>query len=601
MLEKLEKHPKSIAVLPFMNMSADQETDFFCDGITEEIINALAQIKELRVTSRTSAFFFKGKNIPITKIGEQLGVATVLEGSVRLAGKKMRITAQLIQADEDFHFWSETWDRQMDDLFEVQDEVSLEIAEKLREHFGHFEIKEHLVAKQTDNMDAYTLFLKGRYYFNKWNPEDVKTAIQFYEQALALDPKHPNSLVGLGDSYSFLATTGFISYEEGWGKCAELTHQALAINDRLPAAYYQLANLAFFTGADFEQSFKYIQKALEINSNHIESQQFISFLYTIAGKEKLANAHIKIALSIDPLSQETLFFNAYMDYMQESFVSSLSKLNACLEANSKNIPAHSMRANCLLMLGRVDEVIHYFDDMPAEITIPAEKVGALALGYAASEDKAQTKHYQEQLVELAQQEDGFAADVFLFLLYGQTHQIEEAFAWAKRAQETNNPLLLLRLSDPLMNSIKDDPRYSEFQQQLFPPKLFSTKKGAKKSKKALLDKEATAQYQKKLLSYIEEEAPYLNSDLSLRSMAEHLDLHPNQLSWLLNECLGKNFSEFINHYRVETFKRLAKEPANAHITLLGLAYESGFNSKTVFNTYFKKETGLTPKQFLKAG
>ncbi|MGH1438325.1 MAG: adenylate cyclase, partial [Lewinella sp.] len=106
-----------------MNMSADQETDFFCDGITEEIINALAQIKELRVTSRTSAFFFKGKNIPITKIGEQLGVATVLEGSVRLAGKKMRITAQLIQADEDFHFWSETWDRQMDDLFEVQDEV----------------------------------------------------------------------------------------------------------------------------------------------------------------------------------------------------------------------------------------------------------------------------------------------------------------------------------------------------------------------------------------------------------------------------------------------------------------------------------------------
>lgn len=600
MLKKSEKHPKSIAVLPFMNMSADQETDFFCDGITEEIINALAQIKELRVTSRTSAFFFKGKNIPITKIGEQLGVATVLEGSVRLAGKKMRITAQLIQADEDFHFWSETWDRQMDDLFEVQDEVSLEIAEKLREHFGHFEIKEHLVAKQTDSLDAYTLFLKGRYYFNKWNPEDIKTAIKFYEQALALDPKHPNSLVGLGDSYSFLATTGFISYEEGWGKCAELTQQALAINDRLPAAYYQLANLAFFTAADFEQSFQYIKKALEINANHVESQQFIAFLYTIAGKEKLANTHIDIALSVDPLSQETLFFRAYMHYMQENFVGSLNGLDACLEANPKNIPAHSMKTNCLLMLGRVEEVIHYFDDMPAEITIPAEKVGALALGYAASGDEAQAKHYQEQLVELAQQEGGFAADVFLFLLYGLTHQTEEAFAWAKRAQEVPNPLLLLRLSDPLMNSIKDDPRYDEFQQQLFPPKLFSTKR-AKKSKKALLDKEATAQYQKKLLSYIEEEAPYLNSDLSLRSMAEHLDLHPNQLSWLLNECLGKNFSEFINHYRVETFKRLAKEPANAHITLLGLAYESGFNSKTVFNTYFKKETGLTPKQFLKAG
>jgi TolB-like protein/AraC-like DNA-binding protein len=598
LLEKSEKHPKSIAVLPFVNMSADRETDFFCDGITEEIINALAQIAELRVTSRTSAFFFKGKNIPITQIGEQLGVATLLEGSVRLAGKKMRITAQLIQADEDFHFWSETWDRQMDDLFEVQDEVSLEIAEKLREHFGHFEIKEHLVAKQTDSLDAYTLFLKGRYHFNKWNPEDIKTAIQFYEQALELDPKHPNSLVGLGDSYSFLATTGFISYEEGWGKCAELTHQALAINDRLPAAYYQLANLAFFTAADFEQSFQYIKKALEVNANHVESQQFIAFLYTIAGKEKLANAHIEIALSIDPLSQETLFFRAYMHYMQEDFVGSLNGLNACLEANPKNIPAHSMRTNCLLMLGRVEEVIHYFDRMPAEIIVPAEKVGTLTLGYAASEDQDQARYYLEQLHELAEQEDGFTADVFLFLFYGQTQQKEKAIAWAKRAQQERNPLLLLRYADPLMNSIKDDPRYGEFQQQLFPPKLFGpTKK--EKSKKALLDNETTAQYQEKLLSHIEEDAPYLDPDLSLRSMAEHLDLHPNQLSWLINECLGKNFNEFINHYRVEAFKQLAKDPANAHITVLGLAYESGFNSKTVFNTYFKKETGITPKQFLR--
>lgn len=598
MLEKSEKHPKSIAVLPFVNMSADRETDFFCDGITEEIINALAQIEELRVTSRTSAFFFKGKNIPITEIGEQLGVASLLEGSVRLAGKKMRITAQLIQADEDFHFWSATWDRNMDNLFEVQDEVSLEIAEKLREHFGHFEIKEHLVSKQTDNLDAYTLFLKGRYHFNKWNPEDIKTAIQFYEQALELDPKHPNSLVGLGDSYSFLATTGFISYEEGWGKCAELTHQALAINDRLPAAYYQLANLAFFTAADFEQSFQYIKKALEINANHVESQQFISFLYIVSGHKELAQKHIKLALSVDPLSQETLFFSAYLDYMLEDFTSALNKLNACLEVNPKNIPVHSVKPNCLLMMGQAEEVIHYHDNLPQDIIIPANEIGSRALGYAVLKDEEKANYYQEQLVEFAKGDDSFTADIFLFLLYGQTGQTEHAFAWIKRARKARNPLLLLRFADPLMNAIKDDPRYAEVQQQLFPSTLFNTKR-SNKSKKALLDKKATSEYKRHLLSYIEEEAPYLNPDLSLRSMAEYLGLHPNQLSWLINECLGKNFNEFINHYRVEAFKRLAKDPANAHITVLGLAYESGFNSKTVFNTYFKKETGLTPKQFLK--
>ena len=208
----------SIAVLPFVNLSADVENEYFSDGLTEEIINALAKIDSLKVTSRTSAFFFKGKDVQITQISKQLNVAILLEGSVRLSGKAVRITAQLIQAEGDFHLWSETWDRQLDDIFAVQDEISLLIAEKLREQVGHFEINEHLVNTQTKDLDAYTLFLKGRYYFNRWNPEDVQQAIEYYQQALTIDPKHANSLVGLADSYSFLATCGFISYQEGWGK-----------------------------------------------------------------------------------------------------------------------------------------------------------------------------------------------------------------------------------------------------------------------------------------------------------------------------------------------------------------------------------------------
>ncbi len=597
-LESLENHNKSIAVLPFVNMSASEENEFFCDGITEEIINALAKIEGLKVTSRTSAFFFKGKNIPISEIGPQLGVSSVLEGSVRLSGKNMRITAQLIQAKEDFHFWSETWDRQMDNIFEVQDEISLLIADKLREHYGHFEIQEHLVVQQTNNLDAYTLFLKGRFHFNKWNPEDVEKAMQFYQQALELDPHHANSLVGLADSNSFLATTGFISYEEGWGKCAELTNQALELNDQLPSAHYQLANLAFFVAADFSQSFSHIQKALALNPNHVESQQFMSFLYIVSGKKELARKHLNLALSIDPLSQETQFFSAYLDYMLEDFTGSLRKLDACLEANPKNIPAHIVKTNCLLMMGKHHEVIHYFDAIPSEIIVPAEKIGTMALAYAAGKDEDNTAKYLKMLHELVSDEDGFTADTFVFLIYGQTHQKDRAFDWVSRAMEKHHPLLLLRFADPLMNSIKDDPRYFDFQQQLYPPELFNAKVGDK-DKKALLDEKTAVHFKEKLLSHFDKEASYLNPDLSLRSLADQLDIHPNQLSWLLNESLGKNFNEFINHYRVEAFKHIAKDPAKSHITVLGLAYESGFNSKTVFNTYFKKETGLTPKQFLK--
>ena len=130
----------SIAVLPFKNMSSNEENEYFCDGITEEIINALAKIGSLKVTSRTSSFHFKNKELPISEIGETLGVTTILEGSARLAGGVVRITAQLIQAEDDFHYWSETWDRKFENIFEIQDEVSLLIADKIRENFGHFEL-----------------------------------------------------------------------------------------------------------------------------------------------------------------------------------------------------------------------------------------------------------------------------------------------------------------------------------------------------------------------------------------------------------------------------------------------------------------------------
>ncbi|MEM8966603.1 MAG: helix-turn-helix domain-containing protein [Bacteroidota bacterium] len=589
----------SIAVLPFVNLSADAENEYFSDGLTEEIINALAKIDSLKVTSRTSAFFFKGKDIQITEISKQLNVATLLEGSVRLSGKAVRIAAQLIQAEGDFHLWSETWDRQLDDIFAVQDDISLLIAEKLREHVGHFEINEHLVNTQTKDLDAYTLFLKGRYYFNRWNPEDVQQAIEYYQQALTIDPKHANSLVGLADSYSFLATCGFISYQEGWGKCAQLTQQALEIDNRLPAAYYQLANLAFFTEGDFSKALSLVECALDINPNHVESLQLICLLCLYADKEDTARQHLDAVRSVDPMSAETQFYRGYFYYMQRDFDQAIVQLDACLDQNPKSIPSHTIKAACLLMLARFDQVITYYDSLPLEIVIPAEKIGSELLAFVLKSDQKQADEYLAKLQRAINSEDGFTADVYLFLYYCQTSQVDAAFRWIEQATENRSPLLLIRYADPLVDSLRSDARYTTFQQKLFPPEAFNSSNTSRK-KKSLLDEKSLTNYRKRLLSHIESEKPYLDSDLSLRSLANQIDIHPNQLSWLLNESLGSNFNEFINHYRVETFKKLAKDPDNAHVTILGLAYDSGFNSKTVFNTYFKKEVGMTPKQFLKA-
>lgn len=589
---------KTIAVLPFVNMSPDGDNEYFSDGITEEIINALAKIDGLKVTSRTSAFYFKGRNIPITEIGKQLSVSTLLEGSVRLNGNSLRITAQLIDAMEDFHFWSESWDRSLDNVFRVQDEISLLIAERLREHFGHFEIEEHLIEPKTQSVDAFKLYLRGQQTFNKWNPEDVKQSMAYYKQALEIDPNHAEALVGLADAYSFLATVTAIPYTQGWAKCAELTDRALQINDKLPAEYYQLANIAFFTRSDFREAFQHAKKAVSLNANYVESQQFMAFLYILAGKEDDARKHLNQALSVDPLSQETLFYKAYIDYMSGHFSESLQQLDACLEVNPMNIPVHSVKTMCLLKMGRYDEAIAYFDSLPNELVIAGEKAGIRAIAYKLKEDSKNAHRCVQELKELSRGKDGFTAHSYLFLLAGATKNYEEAFTWVEAAIKTGSPLLLLRYSDPLISPIRDDPRYARFHDILFPPELFETINDTRQNK-VLLDDAAVTAYKSKLLQLIESESPHLKPDLTLSALADRLNIHANQLSWLLNQGFNENFNAFINRHRVTAFMERAKKPGSAHLTIMAIAYDCGFNSKTVFNTVFKKETGITPRQFLK--
>ncbi|HAD96762.1 MAG TPA: adenylate cyclase [Cryomorphaceae bacterium] len=587
----------TIAVLPFVNMSSDKENEYFSDGITEEIITALSRIENLKVTSRTSSFYFKNKSFPLKEVASQLGVAIILEGSVRVSGTMLRITAQLIQAEEDFHFWSETWDRKLENIFETQDEISLIIADKLREQFGHFEISDHLVEKQTDNLDAYEYSLRARYHFNKWNPQDAEMAIDLWEKVLALDPHHVESYVGLADAYGFMATTGFMPYVEAWQKTSDYTQKALALNPRHAGAHYQLANISFFTNADFQEAFQHGLKAVEYMPNYPEAQQFMSFLYILADETQKSWEHLSKALEIDPLNQETLFYKAYYLYRTGKVEDALDLLEQCLHHNPKNIPAIITKCYCLLILNRSGEALDFIHAQPAEIIVPGDKLGITALAHIIGGMENQVKTSFNQLLEESQNPMAFQQHSYLFQAYAQKGKNDEAFNWLQKAMELKSSILLLGFSDPLAGPLKRDPRYQEFRVKMYgilPEHTFARKKPP------LLDEQTARDYQALLLQHISEEEPFLNPQLSLRSLAQQLQIHPNQLSWLLNEKLGKNFNEFINHYRVETFKGLATNPSNSHISLIGLAYESGFNSKTVFNTYFKKEVGMTPKEFLKA-
>ncbi|HKL39314.1 MAG TPA: hypothetical protein VJ894_01480, partial [Cryomorphaceae bacterium] len=178
---------KSIAVLPFDNLSSDKDNEYFADGITEEIINALSKIQGLKVTARASSFSYRGTKPDVRIIGNDLGVSTVLDGSLRRAGNRVRISAQLVRTDSGFHIWSENFDREIDDIFKLQDEISILIAEKIRENYGHLEIAGHLAAKPTDNIDAYELYLKGRFNHLKWDWEGLQNGIKYYEESIAKD------------------------------------------------------------------------------------------------------------------------------------------------------------------------------------------------------------------------------------------------------------------------------------------------------------------------------------------------------------------------------------------------------------------------------
>lgn len=588
----------TIAVLPFANISADPGNEYFSDGMTEEIINALARIEGLKVTSRTSSFYFKNKSIPLKEVAHQLGVSIILEGSVRLAGDTVRITAQLIQAAEDFHFWSATWDRKLENIFEIQDKISVLIADKLREQLGHFEVRDHLVERQTENLNAYAYSLKGQYYFNKWNPQDVRTAIELFEKAITLDPNHTESYVGLADAYGFMATTEFMPRAEAWQKAIDFTQKAHHLNPKNAGVHYQLANLSFFTDCNFREAFLHGQKSIELKPSYPEAQQFMAFLYILAGDMAAADNHLQLALKIDPLSQETLFYKAYFDYRNGHYTTALDQLDALLSKNPKNIPGYIVRSYCLLKLGRYEEVLAYLAEMPEDIIIPQEQLGLRTLAYLMKGDEAQGRKHLMELEAVAEDPHAFQAHSYLYLAYATMGRADAAFEWLEKTTQMKSSVLLLTIADPLADNLLHDPRHARLKRQLLA--LPDTSPSDQKTRSPLLDAATAADYERQLLEYIAQEEPYLNPALSLRSLAGQLLFHPNQLSWLLNERLGKNFNEFINHYRVATFKKLATDPANAHISLLGLAYESGFNSKTVFNTYFKKETGLTPKAFLKA-
>jgi AraC-like DNA-binding protein len=565
--------------------------------MTEEIINALARIPQLEVTSRTSSFFFKNNEYSLSEIGTKLQVDNILEGSVRLGGNMLRITAQLIHVSSDSHYWSETWDRPLENIFEVQDEISLSIADKLRESFGHMDIEDHLALSPTQNIHAYQCYLKGRHLFNKWNPEAVNKAIGYFEMAVNQDQQLIEAHTGLADGYSFLAVAGFAPREQSWQKAIQSLEIAKKIDPEDATLNYLLANQAFFTEANFSDAMRFTQVAISSKPTHPEAQQFITFLYILCGEMDKAYKHLQYARAVDPLNQETKFYEAYYAYRDNEYYTALTILQELLQDNPNNLPALVTSLYVQIKSGEApaaERIIKYLD---GNYIMPDEKQALLCLALIFQGKEKDARPLIDKLEKNAVANTSHQADSYLFMIYAALSMNNEAFNILEKLFTKKSSILLLAFGDPLADRIQSDSRYQKYLNKIFSTQQISLPRKTQKS--PVMEDRTAKSYLKKLDRYILEEKPYLNPVLTLRGLAERIEIHPNQLSWLLNEQVGKNFNEFVNMLRVEHFKELVVNPKNHHISLIGLAYESGFNSKTVFNTVFKKLTGMTPKEYQK--
>jgi TolB-like protein/AraC-like DNA-binding protein len=589
---------KSIAVLPFVNMSADPDNEYFSDGITEEIINALTTVQGLKVIARTSSFAFKNKNIDVRTIGSQLGVSAVLEGSVRKAKNRIRITAQLINTQDGTHFWAKNFDRELKDIFALQDEVSLLIADQIRENYGHFDLQDHLIEAPTQNIAAYNLYLKARHQHLMWDGRGIGQAIALYEQCVTVEPTFALPYFGLG--YCYAMAGSWRNNEDLLQRSAEILSQGFKLDGQSYLGYFGKATLSFWGEWDFIKGHTRFQKAIALNPSYTEAEEGLCELYTAIGYFEKAHWHADHILKINPLSPNHYFTKANIYYLNQEYPKALACLETSLSINPGFTHSIALKQLCLILLKEYEALDNFLRQNPL-VERPAECRVLYKLVHPEDEvnvdiDKAGVMVKEDIGSAL------FPWQLFLLVYMGQ-HEMALDFLEANVKMRTGQIINFMHI--PFLEPLHGYQRFRDLVQDTFHEDLLPAYAEEQipiqvESAKALLSAAEIEVVLEKLDKGMKEEKWFQHSTISLRELAENVNISSNKLSWLLNEQIGKNFNEYINAFRLENFKEKALDPANSHLTLLGLAYESGFSSKSVFNAFFKKVEGTTPRAWLKA-
>ena len=449
--------PKNkLAVLPFVNMSNDADNEYFSDGIAEELINVLSKIDGMQLTCRTSSFSFKGRNQDVREIGRALNVNKVLGGSVRKAGNHVRITAELVNAADGYQIWSETFDRKLDDIFEVQDEIATTICHRMREQMVD---RPGDTTEPTQNIEAYQLYLKGLFYFNKGTPADYHKAIDFFEQAIALDDRYANGHAMLATCYTALASIGHVKPALVIDKVRAASRYAIRLNSRLPQSYLSMAMMQMYFEFAFDEAYSNIRKAFLIAPGNSEVHYTASLYYSIVNDKKRMVEEAELALRADPLSLmknnqlgEVLLYARRPDEAEKQLLKTI-------EMNPDWRTPLEKLAFVYMAKGDFERSLEYFDLIRRAVNQPGKGITGYIVALILAGRKEEAQPYLQQLHGRMEEDAQVSLDADLAFCYAALGDLDKAFYHLNACYDKHVGNIMFAIRYPLSLMINKDERY----------------------------------------------------------------------------------------------------------------------------------------------
>src|SRR2546425_6407921 len=446
-----------VAILPLVNMTNDPNDEYFADGMTEEMISTLSNVSGLTVISRTSTMQYKGAKKNLVDIGRELGAGTLIEGSVRKAGNRVRITIQLLDAREDKHLWAQSYDRELQDIFAVQSDVATNVADALSEKLLAREVTQ-LKKKPTENTEAYLLYLKGREFWNKRSESNVRKALEYFQLAIDADPGFALALVGLADSWGVLPSWGFASSTEAAPKMKQTVLKALKLDNTLAEAHTTYAlELALYEWK-WEEAELEFKRAIELNPNYATAHHWYSFSVlrlTRRLDEELKEAYK--ALELDPLAPVMSMNMGQTLYTREEYDKAIEYFDKALAIDPNFLLAHIQQASCYVASGRYEKGIELVETYEPRISSGTRVKLGLAWAYGSA---GRTSEARTLIAEVERAED---KDLIPLIEYADTFcalgETDRMFDYLSKASLQKDITLPFALVDPLYKTYRSDPRF----------------------------------------------------------------------------------------------------------------------------------------------